>query len=215
MEIEPEPGPSPEIDVGLAEPEPPPEPPIHATPEAETVAYIAQPPAHEVAVHDEHAAGPIDVSVEMFLWTLGTFLLMAWLLTKLAWRPILGALDKREEELREAVDNAEQVRVELETIEEKRSQIILDADTKAKDIVDRGRVAGREAGRVITEKAKQEATIIQENAQRELNAARDKAAADLRQESVDRAIELAEKILEQKLSPAQQKKLTERLIEQI
>jgi F-type H+-transporting ATPase subunit b len=203
---------APHIDVAVAEPA------AEAVPhaEAETVAYIAHPPAHEAQAHDEHGAtGPIDVSVEMFLWTLGTFLLMAWLLTKLAWRPILGALDKREEELRQAVDNAEQVRVELDTIEEKRSHIILDADTKAKEIVDRARVAGREAGRVLTEKAKQEATIIQENTQRELHTAREKAVADLRQESVDRAIELTEKILEQKMTPAQQRKLTERLIDQI
>lgn len=182
--------------------------------EAET-AYIAHTTAHAEQGPDEHASGPIDVSVEMFFWTLGTFLLMAWLLTKLAWRPILGALDKREEELRQAVDNAEQVRVELDTIEEKRHHIILDADTKAKEIVDRARVAGREAGRVLTEKAKQEATIIQENTQREINTAREKAAADLRQESVDRALELTEKFLEQKMTPAQQRKLTERLIDQI
>lgn len=190
-----------------------PAPAEHAEPAApvETVAHTAHPPAaHDAG--DGHAAGPLDISAQMFLWTVGTFLLMTYVLTRFAWRPILSAIEAREKDLREAVDHADHLRQELATLDQRRSQTIAEADGKAKEIIDRARVAGREAGRVITEKAREDAAIIAANTERELRTAREKAAADLRRESVERALELAGRILDQKLDPDQHRELTDRFI---
>jgi F-type H+-transporting ATPase subunit b len=148
----------------------------------------------------------------MFGWTLVTFVVMAYVLTKLAWRPILDALDVREQGIRDAVKLADQTKVEYANIDEKRAEIISAADARSKELLDKARQSGREAERVIKEKAKEDAGILMTNAEREIRTARDKAAADLREESVELALNLAGKILEEKLDPDTHRELTDRLI---
>ena len=166
--------------------------------------------------HDHHqAAGPMDVSGEMFLWTLITFTVVAIILSKIAWRPILTALDKREETIRKSIEDAEKVEQEMAAIDGSRKRIIAEADDKAKDIVGRARQAGVEAERVIKDKAREEAGILLENANREINAVREKAAADLRKESVETAIALASKLIGENLDDEKQRRLSDQLISQL
>lgn len=154
----------------------------------------------------------IDVSGQMFFWTLGTFLVMAFVLKRIAWKPILENLDKRESYIRESVENAEKVGREFASIESKRHEVISEADDKAKDIISRARKAGLEAERVIEDKAKEEAGILMENAEREIRSAREKAQADLKRESVDAAIALAGKLIAENLDTEKNRELTEKLI---
>lgn len=171
-----------------------------------------------VAVPDDghHAAdNPIDVSGEMFAWTLGTFIVMGFLLTKLAWKPILAGLDQREQNIRDSVENAEKIKTELASIDQQRDEIVSTADEKAKSIVDRARRAGKEAERGIKEKAKEDATILLENAEREIRTARDKAESDLRRESVDMALKLTGKLIGKSMDAKKHRTLADKLIAEI
>ena len=183
--------------------------------EAELHEALAEIPAPGGEHGGPGAPRVIDVSGEMFLWTLVTFLAMAYVLTRIAWRPILDGLDKRESYLRQSVENAQQVEQELAGIESRRRDMIAAADEEAKDIVSRGRRAGMEAERVIQDKAREEAGILMENAQREITAAQDKAAAQLKRESVDAAISLAGRLVVENLDTEKNRALTDRLIDQL
>ncbi len=172
--------------------------------------------AHDGGAHDAHAAtGPMDVSGEMFIWTLATFAIMAFILGKFAWKPILAGLDQREKGIRDSVDNAEKIRDELAAIDDKRNLIIGEADDQAKDIVSRARRAGTETERAFEEKARKEATILMENAEREIRSVREKASADLRKDSVEAAIALAGKLVGENLDDEKNRKLTDRLINEL
>ena len=101
--------------------------------------------AHAGAHHEEK--GVLDISNSMMLWTWVTFILMTLVLYKFAWKPILVALDKREENIRKSVEDAERARDELARITEREEQIISAADDKAKEIVTSARKAATEAAR--------------------------------------------------------------------
>lgn len=159
-----------------------------------------------------HPPGPMDPSLPMFLWTLGTFTAMAFVLAKFAWKPILAGLEEREKDIRDSVDNADRIKEELASIDGKRSEILGAADDQAKSIVSRARRAGVEAERVIQEKAREEAAILLENARREIQTAQDKAAASLKRESVETAISLAGKLIGESLDDEKNRQLTDRLI---
>ena len=176
---------------------------------------IAAPDPHGDGAGHHEAASPMDVSGEMFLWTLGTFTVVAVLLARFAWRPILDGLDRREETIRKSIEDAKTVAEEMAGIEEVRTTRIADADAKAGDIVSRARQAGIEAERVIKEKAQKQASILVENAEREIGAATEKAAAALRKESVEAAVSLAEKILNENLDDEKQRLLNDKLIGQL
>lgn len=181
----------------------------------ELVEVIAAPDPHGGGAGHHEAPSPMDVSGEMFLWTLGTFTVVAVLLAKFAWRPILDGLDRREQTIRTSIEDAQTVAKEMAAIENVRTQRIAEADAKAGDIVSRARQAGIEAERVIKEKAHRESHILVENAEREISAASEKAAASLRKDSVEAAISLAEKILDQNLDAEKQRLLNDKLISQL
>ena len=52
----------------------------------------------------------------LFIWTIVTFLVLLWLLAKFAWKPLLALLEKREQNIRNSLKDAEKARVELELL---------------------------------------------------------------------------------------------------
>ena len=43
----------------------------------------------------------------LYIWTIATFLILLWLLAKFAWRPLLQALESRQELIRKSLDDAQ------------------------------------------------------------------------------------------------------------
>lgn len=181
----------------------------------------SKPPApHELQAHVEqphggHEKNPIEVDGKMVLWTWIVFGLMVVVLYKIAWKPILAALDQREKDIQDTIDNAEQVRAELAGIGQLRSETIAEADEKSRSILDAARQGAQEQARVIETKAREDTQIIQENASRDIETARAKAEATLKRESGDWAVELAGKILGENLDNAKNRNLTDRLVEEL
>ena len=171
---------------------------------------------HPAASAEGHGMpNPIQVSGPMMGLTWLTFGLLAAVLYKVAWKPILHALDKREADIRLALEEAQKTRAEYTRIEEKRRQLVDEADAKAKDIVNQARQAAVEAAAVIENKAREEAHILLENARREIRTAHQKALADLRQESADLAIGLSRKIIGESLDEKKSRDLVDRLIKTV
>ena len=158
---------------------------------------------------------PVQVDGLMALWTWVTFIVVALILYKFAWKPILAGLDNREETIRKSLDDAERITAKLSEIEQTQGAMIAEADETAKDIVAQSRKAAGEAARVIEDKARAESQILQENAQREIEAARAKAASDLQRESAELAVALTAKVLKGELDEKRQKSLTDQLIKEL
>ena len=52
----------------------------------------------------------------LFIWTIVTFLVLLALLAKFAWRPLLNALESRQESIRRSLDDAQKAKQELERL---------------------------------------------------------------------------------------------------
>lgn len=157
----------------------------------------------------------INVSPSMMALTWVTFAITAIVLYKAAWKPILAALDKREETIRQSLEDAEKARAELEGIEQARSRIIGEADQKARDIVEKARQGAVEAAHAIEAKARDEAQIMLENARREITAAQEKAMSSLRRESAELAIDISRRILVDNLDEARSRAIADSLISKL
>lgn len=161
------------------------------------------------------AADVVTVDFQMIVWTWVVFVLLAIVLYKLGFKPMLEALDKREATIREGLEAAAAARQEMATIEARREALIRTAEEQAKEIVEAGRKAAREAAQSIEDKARQEAQILGENARREIASATDAARASLRRESGELAVKLAARILNDNLDEARNRALVEKLIAEI
>lgn len=169
--------------------------------------------AHEGYAHGD--VDPTEISGQMVIWTWVVFMLMLLVLWKVAWKPMLAALDKREKDIQDSIDHAEQVRKELESIDEQRAEIIGKADEKSKAVLEAARKGAQEQARVIEAKAREEAQILAENAKREIDASRAKAEDELRMESATWARALAGKLIEANLDDEKNRALTDKLIQEL
>lgn len=162
-----------------------------------------------------HEPSVINVDGQMVMWLWVVFFILLAILYKFAFKPIIAALDAREESIRKSVDEAEETRRKLEEVESTRADIIAKADDEAKDIVARGRKAAEEAAKTVKSKANDEAKILIENAEREIEDAENVARAKLRQESADVAIQIATKIVGENLDDAKNRALVDKLINEM
>ncbi len=161
------------------------------------------------------ASDVVNVDVPMIFWTWVVFVVLALLLHRFGFKPILEALDKREATIRSGMEAAEKARAEMARIEEVRARLVQEAEDQAKQIIDDGRKAAREAARLIEEKAKSEAQILVQNAQREIRSATESARASLQRESGELAVKLASRILAENLDDERNRALVDKLIGEV
>ncbi len=175
-----------------------------------TLAATVQAAPNGAQTHQDPSVISPDLTMVLLTWV--TFFLLLAVLYKFAWKPILNALDAREENIRRSLEDAQKAREELAKVNATSQQIISQADEKAKEIVERSRKAAMEAARVIENKAKEEAGIVLGNATAELGALQQKAKVMLRQESVEVAVQLASKILGENLDQDKHQKLIDEFL---
>ena len=63
----------------------------------------------------------------LFIWTILTFLILLGLLAKYAWGPLLKALQERQDEIRQSLDDAERAKQELARLQQESTRIIAEA----------------------------------------------------------------------------------------
>jgi F-type H+-transporting ATPase subunit b len=157
----------------------------------------------------------IEPSGQMVLMTWLMFGITAVILYKIAWKPILAALDKRENDIKSALDNAEKARQQAEETKAQCEQMINQADAQARELVEQARKAARETAESISNQAREESKVILANAQREIAFEKEKAIDALRQESAHLAIEIAGKLIRKNLDSKENRALTDEWLQKL
>jgi F-type H+-transporting ATPase subunit b len=151
----------------------------------------------------------------LFLWTILTFLVLVTLLAKFAWRPLLQALDSRQELIRKSLDDAQQAKQELERLQHESAQIIRQARIDAEAVVAQSRSDAAKLGEEMRQKAKAEADGIIRNAERQIQLETQRALQQIRHEAVDLSVMIASKILRRNLTKEDNEKLIEEALKQV
>ena len=135
----------------------------------------------------------------LFIWTIVTFLVLLALLAKFAWRPLLQALETRQERIRKSLEDAERARQELERLQQESAKIMQQARIEAESIVTQTRTDAERLREELKHKAKDEADNILRNAQQQIQLQTRQAIQEIRHEVADIAVLLASKLLERNL----------------
>jgi F-type H+-transporting ATPase subunit b len=157
----------------------------------------------------------LEVSDKMVALTWLAFLLACFALYKLAWKPICQALDRREDKIRQSLKEAADIQAQAAMDREAQKLMMTEATQEAAAIVARARAAAETTAKAVEEKSAAEAAAQIREAQAEIGRAREKAVAELRHEASNLALQLAGRVLEQKLDAAADRELTDRLIREI
>jgi F-type H+-transporting ATPase subunit b len=145
----------------------------------------------------------------LYIWTIATFLILLALLARFAWRPLLDALEKRQEVIRKSLDDARQARQELEQVKTDAAKLLSEARAEAGEIVSRTRSDAARFADEMKQKARTDADALVKHAERQIEMQTARAMESIRRESVDLSVAIASKILRRSIS----KEDNERLID--
>ena len=151
----------------------------------------------------------------LFIWTIVTFLVLLTLLAKFAWRPLLQALDTRQESIRKSLDDARQAKVELEQLHQESAHIIRQARVEADGIIVRSRADADRLREEMKQKARTEADAIVKSAERQIQLETTRALQQIRTEAVDLSVMIASKIIQRNLSKEDNERLIDEALRQV
>jgi F-type H+-transporting ATPase subunit b len=151
----------------------------------------------------------------LYIWTIATFLILVWLLAKFAWRPLLAALEGRQETIRKSLDDAQLARQELERLNVESRKILAEARVQADSIVSQTRSDAARLRDELKQKAQTAAAGIIKNAERQIEMETQRALQQIRNEAVDLSITIASKLLERNVTKEDNERLIEETFKQI
>jgi len=151
----------------------------------------------------------------LFIWTIATFLVLLTLLTKFAWKPLLQALESRQEAIRKSLDDAQQARQEMERLKQEAAQIIRQGRVEAESIISRSRSDAERLRGEMRQKAKADSDAIVKNAERQIQLETARALQQIRHEAIDLSVMIASKIIQRNISKEDNERLIEDALRQI
>jgi F-type H+-transporting ATPase subunit b len=173
-------------------------------------------PAHSAAAQEaaEHAAETNLLSLHggLMFWTLIIFVLLLFVLSRYAFKPITAAVVAREAALQRAIDDAKRDREEAARVLAEHRAALDAARGDAQRLIVEGREAGERVRAEITEQARAEHQEMMERVRREIASEKDRAIAELRREAVDLAIRGAGKVIEKNFDDASNRRLVEEFL---
>jgi F-type H+-transporting ATPase subunit b len=152
----------------------------------------------------------VTPAIGLMFWTVVIFILLLMILKKFAWKPILKAVDDRNNSITEALSSAEKAKAEMEQLSANNEKILQEARLERDLIIKEARTVKENIVSEAKDKASSEAEKIILSAKEQISNEKMKAMTALKNEIADISIQMAEKIIKSELKDEKsQKKLIE------
>lgn len=135
----------------------------------------------------------------LIFWTVLIFLVLYFILGKMAFEPIQKALRKRDGEIQDSIDEAKRARAEMEALTSQNQQLLAEAREERTRILTDAERTRKEIVEAAKNEAKDAAQKVAADARRDIENMRKAAMVDLKKEVGTMAIEIAEKVLRKDL----------------
>jgi len=161
------------------------------------------------------SGGLLNVNPGLIFWVTITFLLLLWILKKMAWKPILKSLDDRENFIKDSITNAENANKEAEKLLEENKNILTKAEEESQKIIEQGREYSESLKKQMLDESKSEAKKMIVDATSEIDRKNQEAFNKLKDQVADIAIEAAEKIIRENLDKEKQRKIVDKYLKNL
>lgn len=157
----------------------------------------------------------LSVNPGLIIWTIVIFILLLVLLRKIAWGPLIKALNNREDTIRTALENAEKQNKEAQLLIEQNRKNIAEANAQSMRVINEAKETAGKVKDDIINKAKDDAKKIVDQTRVQIESMKDAAMEQLKSEISDIAITAAEKIINANLDKAKQKKIVDEFLKKL
>jgi F-type H+-transporting ATPase subunit b len=151
----------------------------------------------------------------LIIWTLISFFILLILLKKVAFPPILKGMKKREETIKQQLEEAQKTKKEAQDILEDYRRQLAEARSEAQKIINEGKSLGENMRKEIVQKAQAESNQIVKRAQEEIELQKQKAILELQEKIADLSIMAATKIINKSLNTEDNRRLVEEYVSKV
>ncbi len=138
--------------------------------------------------------------VGLIIWQTIVFVLLIFLLGKLAWKPILNSLRDRERSIQDALDTAEKARHEMSQLRADNEKLLNEAREERDRILRQAREVAIKLREEAQVEARRASDKIIEDARAAINIEKQAALKDVKVQVALFSLEIAEKLMKKNLS---------------
>lgn len=150
--------------------------------------------------------GLLSVSVGTVFWASVSFLIVLFLLSKFAWKPIVQSLKEREEGIANALNEAERARLEMQKLQAGNEQLLKEAREERDLILKEAKVVAEKLRADAIAKTQADADRMIAAAKAEIDTQKKAAIAELKNSVASLSIDIAEKLVREKLTDSDKQK---------
>ena len=156
----------------------------------------------------------MNLEIQQILTQALGFLILLFILKKIAWKPLLSLLDERREKISSEFQTIERTKSELSRLEQDYKARLADIDALARQRIQEAISEGQRISVEIQEKAREESKNILNKAKENIELEVAKARVELRNQVATLAIKAAEKLIKVELTEERHKRLVTEFIDE-
>ncbi len=154
-----------------------------------------------------------DFSFGLFFWQTLIFVGLIFLLKKFAWKPILDAVNEREEGIKKALESAENAKKEMQNLQADNQRILQEARMERDAMLKEAREMKEKIIADSKNEAQAQGLKMIEQAKAAIESEKNAAMAELKLQVSTLSLSIAEKLLKDELSNKEaQVKLVEKML---
>ncbi|HPQ20852.1 MAG TPA: F0F1 ATP synthase subunit B [Saprospiraceae bacterium] len=147
---------------------------------------------------------PFIPSPGLVFWTVIIFVLFWWIMGKFAFTPIAKALEKREGDIQDALDQAKKAKEEMANMKYENEKLLAEAREERSKILQEAKDIKNQIVNEAKDKAKEEASRIVASAKTEIDNQKKAALVEVKNQVGNMALEIAEKVIKKQLAGNQE-----------
>ncbi|WP_036381039.1 F0F1 ATP synthase subunit B [Muricauda sp. MAR_2010_75] len=141
-----------------------------------------------------------EFSLGLFFWQTVLFGLLLFLLYKFAWKPILKAVNDREEGIKNALDAADAAKKEMQNVTADSEKLLKEARAERDALLKEAREIKESIVSEAKEQAKVEGNKMIKQAQATIESEKKAAVSEIKAQVANLSLEIAEKVIKEELS---------------
>jgi F-type H+-transporting ATPase subunit b len=142
-----------------------------------------------------------------FFWALAAFVAFVLLFVKLGVKHVLAAVDARESKIARELKESEEAYAKAKQVREELDRLMKGAEAKISEMIKEATRDGEAIRAKAVETAREEIDAVRNRSLREIEAARHGAIMQLKQAVAEVAVQVAEKIVREKLDASKQEQV--------
>lgn len=176
---------------------------------------MIEPQVAKEVVEQANFISTLGINGKLFVAQLVNFSVIAFVLWKWAWKPLVKLLDERSEKIAKSLEDAKRIEEELKKTHERREQILLEAKKEAKSIMETATKNADALRAEMTAKARSETEKIVADAKLAIAHEKEQMLQEVKGYVADLVVLTAEKVLREKIDSKKDKELVEATIKQL